>query len=122
MISFDESKILQQYIFAQKLYIKGTNLGILKFESFKAKLAHAKSQIDHWNLTANNIYIHPSNRDLVVNFVKVSIPELNKELYLKQIQLFEMNVNFSMFVCNDDCIVADVSVPISDRSVIIFKI
>ena len=100
----------------EDFYMKGTNLGILKFETFKAKTAHAKSQIDHWTLKADRIYIHPSNINKLYEIISYKTKNLDG------LKLFGMDVNFSMFVCNDDCIVADVSVPVSDRSVVIFKI
>lgn len=119
MISFKEIEMLRECNNAQIFYTEGTNLGILKnFESFKAKLAHAKSQVDRWCLHANKIYLHPSNRMLIINTIKY----LNEDDCKKQLLLFGMKVCFSVFICNDDCIVADVSVPVSDRSVVIFKI
>lgn len=100
----------------QDFYEEGSNLGILKFESFKAKLAHAQSQINHWALKADRIYIHPSNINKLYEIISYKTKNFDG------LKLFGMDVNFSMFVCNDDCIVADVSVPVSDRSVVIFKI
>lgn len=118
MISYNERKILQECVFAQKLYIEGNNIHPnSKFKTFETKLVHAKSQVDCWSHQPTTIFIHPSNKNIILNIVKN-----NKVENLKGLKLFGMNVEFSMFVCNDDCIVADVSVPASNRSVVIFKI
>jgi len=99
-------------------YMEGNNIyQCSKFETFKTKLVHAKSQIDCWNHQPTTIFIHPSNKNLILNIV-----QNNKIENLKGLKLFGMNVEFSMFVCNDDCVVADESVPVSNRSVVIFKI
>lgn len=102
----------------EEFYEVGTNLGRSRFKSLEKIIYHAKTTISKNKLNANEIYFHPSNMRKILSFSSVK-----KEDYkIVGLKLFGMFVYFSMFVCNDESILVDSTVPISSRSVVIIKI